>query len=279
MSELRSLFEYDMDRSLGNIVISRSRDDGATILDLTYRSPLGGEVPAFLVLPDSKGRHPAVIFLHPQEPGDRETFVPEARRLAGYGVASLLIASPFRRPEAPPLVTGTPDDADPLRQTVIDLRRGIDLFLARDDVDGSRIAFVGMNYGASMGAVLSGVERRISAYVLMGGTPSRTAFWTSDDRRARALASTVSDDEFREFLNAVGQFDAVHYIGHAAPAKLLFQFGTRDRDLSAEAARAYVARASEPKEVRWYDTDNRLGERVVDDHIAWLAEQLGFQTR
>jgi cephalosporin-C deacetylase-like acetyl esterase len=46
----------------------------------------------------------------------------------------------------------------------IDLRRAVDLLIARPDVDQRRLAYVGINYGAAMGGLLAGVEDRIKAY-------------------------------------------------------------------------------------------------------------------
>ena len=39
---------------------------------------------------------------------------------------------------------------------MIDMRRGVDLLLARRDVDPRRIAYVGHSYNANVGALLSG---------------------------------------------------------------------------------------------------------------------------
>jgi dienelactone hydrolase len=39
-------------------------------------------------------------------------------------------------------------------QAVVDLRRGIDLLLARSDVDQTRLAYVGHSYGAQWGSIL-----------------------------------------------------------------------------------------------------------------------------
>lgn len=49
---------------------------------------------------------------------------------------------------------------------VVDLRRGIDLLLARPDVDPRRLAYVGHSYGAQWGAILSAVDKRIKTAVL-----------------------------------------------------------------------------------------------------------------
>ena len=47
--------------------------------------------------------------------------------------------------------------------------RGVDLLMARKDVDPTRIAYVGHSYNAMVGGFLSGIDRRFKAFVLMAG--------------------------------------------------------------------------------------------------------------
>src|SRR6202011_3560940 len=54
-------------------------------------------------------------------------------------------------------------------QAVVDLRRGIDLLLARPDVDAKRLAYVGHSYGAQWGSILSAVDKRMKTSILMAG--------------------------------------------------------------------------------------------------------------
>ena len=73
---------------------------------------------------------------------------------------SLLIDAPFSRTgeskrEFDPTVTKPEADRDIYIQTVIDLRRGVDLLRSRSDVDPKRIGFVGHSYGAHTGAILA----------------------------------------------------------------------------------------------------------------------------
>ena len=50
-----------------------------------------------------------------------------------------------------------------------DLRRGVDLLLSRPDVAKDRLGYAGGSYGGAQGGLLSGVETRIKAYVLVVG--------------------------------------------------------------------------------------------------------------
>jgi cephalosporin-C deacetylase-like acetyl esterase len=49
------------------------------------------------------------------------------------------------------------------------MRRGVDLLVARKDIDPKRIAYVGHSYNATVGGFLSGVDKRVAAFVLMAG--------------------------------------------------------------------------------------------------------------
>src|SRR3989441_8479203 len=104
---------------------------------------------------------------------------PEALFYAKAGAISLLVDYPWVRPA--PWRRGVPNfdkpelDHEIYIQAVVDIRRGIDLLLARKDVDPKRLAYVGHSYGAQWGAILSAVDERIKTAVLVrgGGEKSR----------------------------------------------------------------------------------------------------------
>src|SRR5258705_1054390 len=167
-------FDYDQTAPLAIKTLKTESRGEASLYDITYASPKGGVVPAFLVVPKGKGPFAAIIWGHwywqNSEMRNRKQFLEEAVALASVGVVSLLTDGPVARP-------GHVQDHTPLNeqqatdmvQQVIDMRRGLDLLLARKDVDPKRIAFVGHSYNASVGAILSGVDRRFKAFVLMAG--------------------------------------------------------------------------------------------------------------
>src|SRR2546427_2891445 len=145
---------------------------GVAVRDISYASPKGGRVPAYLVLPNGKGPFAAVIWGHwyweNSEFRNRKEFLAEAIALGHAGVVSLLTDGPIARP-------GHVEDKTPLQQVtdliqqIVDMRRGADLLLARKDVDQKRLAYVGHRYNPSVGGVLSGIDKRFKAFVLMAG--------------------------------------------------------------------------------------------------------------
>jgi hypothetical protein len=178
------MFDYDRRAPLGVKEHSVEEREGAKVYDITYASPQGGRVTAYLVAPASNGRHAGIIFAHPGG-GDRKVFLPEALTLARVGAVSLLIDDPSARPAAwrrRMFVHAEPEnDRAAYIQAIIDLRRGVDLLAARPDVDAKRLGFVGFSFGADLGGILTGVERRIKAYALMGTGARLTDLWRSGD--------------------------------------------------------------------------------------------------
>jgi len=70
----------------------------ATVHDVSYASPKGGRVPAYLVIPRGRGPFAAIEFVHWGQ-GNRTEFLSEALFYAKYGVISLMIDAPYRRTE------------------------------------------------------------------------------------------------------------------------------------------------------------------------------------
>ena len=156
----------------------------------------------------------------------------EAIQYANLGAVSLLLDDNFSP-------TGRPRDRDRLIQIVNDVRRGVDLLTSRLDVDPHRIAFVGHSYGANLGGVLAGVDQRITAYVFMSGNA----------RMSQDLIGlfNMTDTGETQYLDFMAQIDGIHFIGHAAPAALLFQNARHDALNPEQEALDFQQTASEPK--------------------------------
>ena len=273
------LFRYDAKAPMEIQEAGTERRGDVQVIDLSYASPLGGRVPAYLILPPGEGKHPAVLFLHPGQ-GNRSTFVDEAVALAkDHGMVSLAIGAPFLRPENKGLRGGNPWNPEVSRkeqiQAIVDIRRGFDLLVSRPEVDPKRMAYVGHSLGATVGGTLAGVEKRPAAFVLMAGYPSLThAMQHNSDQGAIAFQELATQEQQNAYVDALEPLDALHYVGHAAPAKLLFQFAKRDEFITPWDAAAYLQTASDPKEVKWYDTNHSFNEEARRDRGEWLVKSL-----
>ena len=267
---LRPFFDYDAERP----PVIEITGAEISISDLTYQTAPGRGVRAYLVVPAGTGPHAALLFLHPG-PGSRATFLAEAVTLAGMGAASLLVDAPWADSTAAAWSRSVADPESAVQEhtrTVIDLRRGIDLLLARPDIDPDRIGFVGHSLGALFGAVLAGVDRRLAAAVLMAGT----------GRFADVAAVNLPDlqgERLDQYRQTLVELDPAVWVGRTAPTPLLFQSALHDEVFTEEQSREFFERASDPKSQTWYDAGHYLSEEARRDRIAWLAGQLSLGRR
>lgn len=276
-AELVHHFDYDQRAPLGIKEIGVERRGNVRVQDLTYSSPRGGVVPAYLVVPQGKGPFAAVIWGHwywgnsPMR--NRKEFLDEAVALAQAGVVSLLTDGPIARPghkaNDEPL---NEQEVTDLVQQVTDMRRGVDLLLARKDVDPKRIAYVGHSYNAVVGAILSGVERRFKAFVLMAATMSDEV--TMKTPEYQQYRQKVGPEKLDAYTAKYSWTDQGKYVSHAAPAVVFLQYGSQETFLTPERARLYAAVVSEPKRFELYDAPHALNAAARRDRIAFLTEQL-----
>jgi cephalosporin-C deacetylase-like acetyl esterase len=281
VGRLNSEFEYDSNLPLELVIIGDKVQDGVNILDLTYASLKGGPVTAFLVTPVKQGKFAGVIFFHPG-PGNRFTFLDEAISLAHNGVVSLLIDAPFRRPEPWRRTINPPHDPENERemyiQTVLDLRRGIDLLLSRKEVDAKRIGYVGHSFGATWGGVLAGIEKRISAFVLIAGRPSLTDWIrTTEDPNVVRARTSIPPEKLRSYLEKLAPLDSVRYIPLAKRESLFFQFALQDENVLESEAKTIIPFVDKSNSIKWYEADHqsvRNHKQAMADRTAWLGRRL-----
>jgi uncharacterized protein len=72
--------------------------------------------------------------------------------------------------------------------------------------------------------------------------------------------------------------EPIYFIGPAAPAHILFQSARNDEAVSESDAIRYQEMASEPKEIRWYESGHFLPDAARCDSARWLADRLGTKT-
>jgi len=204
---------------------------------------------------------------------NRKEFLDEAIALAPAGVISLLPDGPVARP-------GYVESKEPLNDqqvvnlvhTVVDMRRAVDVLLARRDVDPKRLAYVGHSYHAMVGAFLAGVDRRFKAYVLMASSLSDEV-----DLKTKELQDyrqKVGPEKFDAFIAKYSWTDQGRYVSHAAPAYVLVQFANQEPFLTPNRARQHAEVVSEPKQIKFYEAPHALNTEARRDRIHFLIEQL-----
>jgi len=268
-------FDYNPRASLEIEVGAKETVEGIEVQAISYASPKGGRVPGYLVTPIGKGPFAGIVFMHWGQ-GDRTEFLSEALLFARAGAVSLMIDAPHHRPKAKSFRSvAEPEKArDAYIQLVIDLRRGVDLLLARPEVDRERIGYVGHSLGATWGGALAGVEKRIATYVLMGGLPSLTDI-LGDDSYARMLQSAFSREQLEKYVQVLSPLNLERLVGRAVPGSIFFQFARRDRFISDKAAAAYIKAAGGNQEARWYFTSHEFNDpQSPNDRFDWLKKKL-----
>jgi len=286
--QFESLFhQFDYDRKAPLDIREEHREErgGAFITDLSYASPGGGRVPAFLVIPSGHGPFAVILFGHWMMPGspfrNRKEFLDEALLLAHSGAASLLTDAPLVRPgfvEEKQGLRAQAQNAESSRQQVIDFRRGVDLLTARRDIDPTRIAYVGHSYDAHIGGILSAVEKRIGSFVLMaGGFSDEEYVFDADNTEMQKVRQRLGVEILRDFFRKYAFDDPVHFVGHCTPATVFLQFGSEDKPIPEKLARHYYDLFSEPKKIEFYKAGHALNSEARTERVQWLVERLALR--
>jgi dienelactone hydrolase len=178
--------------------------------------------------------------------------------------------APFARDPRPPDVDFTDGDPARLAQLVVELRRAVDFLVEQDEVDPSRLGYVGFSWGGSLGANFAGVERRVGSFVLITGVPrlSERLVQFGEEREIEGLEG---------YAELIEPYDAVNYLGDVAPNALYFQFGEQDDAPSPEQGQEQMDVASEPKKIQTYDAGHDLNAEAKADRANWLAERFGLE--
>jgi dienelactone hydrolase len=270
-------FDYDPKAPLDIQEAGVEHRGSVAIHDISYASPKGGRVPAYLVIPEGKRPFAAVLWGHWYWQNsaffNRKEFLDEAVALAHAGVISLLPTGPGAR-------VGHVEDKDPLSekevtdliQAIVDMRRAADLLLLRKDVDPSRLAYVGHSYNATVGGFLSGLDKRFKAFVLMAGGLSDEVDMKSEE--FQQFRQKLGPEKVDAFTAKYAWTDPGKFVSHAVPATVFLQYATQEKFLTAERARQYAANVSEPKQFKLYDAPHALNAEARRDRIAFLSGQL-----
>lgn len=268
-------FEYDQITPLDIQQTTEREQDGATLRDITYT--LGDRRNAATLVEPKKfhsGTRAGVLFVHwygPPEPtSNRTQFIPDAVELAKAGAVSLLIDTPWSRPEYFRERTRDGDFARSVQQ-VKDLRRALDVLLVQPAMDRDRIAYVGHDFGAMYGTLAAAVDPRIRAFGFMAGTRSFSDWFLYGKPQLEGEAR-------QKFVDELAPLDPIQYLPKLK-VPVLLQFADNDEHVSKERAEALAEAAPEPKTVHTYSVGHELNEAATRDRVAWLKDQMKLQVQ
>jgi hypothetical protein len=136
------------------------------------------------------------------------------------------------------------DSAERYRSAVVDMRRLIDWAETREEIDASRIAFVGFSMSALVTATLLANDSRIAAAVIMMGAANFADVFSTCGNRAGEVRNHVlrqfdwSVEQYRAFFQEIfGPADPLRFPGHFDPDHILMIDAMFD-DCMPESARA-----------------------------------------
>jgi dienelactone hydrolase len=262
-------FAYDASRPLDLRTKRTVRESGVAIRDVSFKGASGETIPAYLVLPRGKGRHPAVIYAHGSG-GSRRDLLPSAVGLAERGAVALALDMRYSaarsRQALPQGIDGVKVATDNEIESVVEVRRAVDLLQSLPSVDKHKIGYVGWSAGARTGAITAGVEHRIRFYDLLAGGALPVSNYVAQSPK----------DSRGEVEDLLGETDPLHFVAMAAPSSLLFQDGRHDEVVPRKALVGLERSASKPKQLRWYDSGHVPSQRAWTDSLEWLSQRLGL---
>jgi hypothetical protein len=134
--------------------------------------------------------------------------------------------------------------AERYRSSVVDMRRLLDWAGTREEIDSSRIAFVGFSMSALVTATLIGNDERVAAAVLMMGAANFADVFSICGNRAGEVRNHVLEtfgwslERYRDFFQELfGPADPLRYAGRYDPDEILMIDAMFD-DCMPESSRA-----------------------------------------
>ena len=272
----RSQFAYDADAPLNLQKTIESTVNGVEVSAILYSSAGGQTVSGLLFDPVTRSSlRPGIVLMHGM-PGNARQTMGQAQELASLGAVVIAIDAPFARRGGSPILF-TAQDRDEQVQLIKDLQRAVDVLRSRPNVDDDRIAYVGISYGAAMGALFAGIEKRLKAAALVVGDGGLVTHMTGAEDLD--FMASLSCETRVNWFKAMVPVEPVRFIATALPTRLLLQNGRLD-DLVPEAdAELLQAAAPASKTVRWYVAGHGLNQQAVFDRLDWLHTEIGLDAR
>lgn len=284
------LYRYDAKQPLAIKIEETTAFYGGRLLHFSYASANGQRVPALLFLPPKAGKThpvPCLVALHGLG-GSKEFMAGFALAALRVGYATLAIDEygQGQRPRVPTSGSGldVPVLTTGIRQTVIDVRRGLDYLDTRPDINKRRIGLVGVSLGAIIGTVSAGVDTRLRAVVLIScGGDWGLILQSLADRNAVIAGhpmGTLKGTDWGLVRAFLAPEDPLTFAAHIAPRPVLMENGGQDNIIVPAAARKLCAAASQPRnahvQIDWFPDAGHVPppELIYPKIRPWLLKNL-----
>lgn len=254
------------------------RADGVEEYAISFASPRGGRVTGKMFRPAGSvpaDKYAAILFGH-GAPGNSDNLGPRGIYFARKGAIVVGIDAAFARRDPRDPLSFTVRDSVEQVQTIVDLRRLVDILSSRPDVDAARLAYVGISYGGAMGAVLAGVEPRIAAYVLAVGDLGFVAHFREPDGTLGGPLTEIPAAQRDRWVAAMEPVSGTTYFPRAEGRKLFLQNNTKDEAVVPHVARKFHAAAPRGTRIEWYESGHRLTAAHYLAQLDFLHERIGL---
>jgi len=277
------LFDYDRRAAVAlqreNVASSDSLLEQVSV---SYASPDGGRVTGMMLRPRRDAGSSAsnmrtragVLVLHGL-PGTAASAVQsQGRALARAGAVVLAIDAPWVRRGGRP--DFTPRDSVEQVQLIRDLRRAVDVLITHEQVDSTRIGFIGGSYGGAMGTLFVAAEPRLAAAVLFVADGGLVSHSMGADGTPLGPLVGLPEATRARWLKAMLPIEPVRFASKITRTPLLLQNGRQDPFVPPHAASALHEAITSPKQVEWYDSGHGLPRTALDSRVRWLSSKLGL---
>ena len=218
----------------------------------------GARVPSILQLPGAEQRIPAALLLHGYSSSKERLADTMGRALAARGIGSLAIDLPLH---------GSRDDAiveearkNPLgliqhwKRALAEASAALTWLAAQPEIDPDRLCICGYSLGSYIALQTAASDKRVRSVIVAAGGDLPSTQWT---RMMRMISNPVKS------------------VKSLKGRPLLMLHGKSDRTISPDQAKSLYEAASEPKELRWYDSGHVLPAAAANDAAAWLVQIAG----
>jgi uncharacterized protein len=218
----------------------------------------GAQVPSILLMPDTDQRVPCALLLHGFSSSKERLSDTIGRALAVRGIASLAIDLPLH---------GSRDDAlleearrNPLgliqhwTTAVAEANAAIGWLSTQDEINQGQLTATGYSLGSYVALQVAAANAQVASVIVAAGGDLPATPWSS-------MVRTMSDP--------------VRSVRALNGRPLLMLHGRQDRTILPEQAQRLYDAASQPKELRWYDSGHVLPPNAGDDAALWLLRQAG----
>src|SRR5215212_3341309 len=216
----------------------------------------GARVPSIMLIPENARPVPGVLLLHGISSSKERLSATMGHSLAARGIASLAIDLPLH---------GSRDDAileearsNPLglvrhwKAALAEAKAAINWLRGHDAIDRDRVHIAGYSLGSYIALQTAAAEKNVASIIVAAGGDLPATRWT---RMMRIIS-----DPLRSVKSLKGR-------------PLLMLHGKRDRTITPEQAERLYDAASEPKELRWYESGHVLPPAAGNDAAAWLRKK------